>query len=52
MDILHLETMSTKVAVLFFSIFPYVRFHGQIRGAVVHPAAEPAKDEHSVQAAV
>ena len=35
MDILHLETMSITVAVIFFSIFPYVRFHGQIRGADV-----------------
>ena len=35
MDILHLETMSITVAVIFFSIFPYVRFHGQIRSAVL-----------------
>ena len=36
MDIFHLETMSNTVAVIFFSILPYVRFHGQIRGAVYY----------------
>ena len=35
MDILHLETMPITVAVNFFSIFPCVRFHGQIRGATI-----------------
>ena len=34
--------MSNTVAVLFFFIFPYVRFHGQIRGAVNSPGSRSA----------